>query len=251
MKEKILNYLKEIEEERKINILLACETGSRAWGFPSPDSDFDVRMIYVHEKDWYLSLSEGRDSIERMFEDNELDITGWDLRKSLRLLKKSNSPLIERIQSPILYRNNEKFREGIRQLATASYSRIACMHHYLSMSAKIFEEIQAQDSYNLKKFFYALRTACVCEWIRTREDLPPIEFQNVLNGIEITSSLKEQIDRLIEFKLQANESYFHSGEKELFSYIEACLMQAKAIASDLPAAKAPIDKLNTFFRAWI
>ena len=94
MKEKIQQYLQEIESQKSIKILLACETGSRAWGFPSPDSDYDIRLIYMHDKDWYLSLNEKKDTIELMLEDNNLDISGWDLRKSLRLLWKSNSALL-------------------------------------------------------------------------------------------------------------------------------------------------------------
>src|SRR5690606_32395753 len=116
MSEKIIQYLDKIENEKQIKILLACETGSRAWGFPSPDSDFDIRIIYVHKKDWYLSLSEKKDSIELMFENNDIDISGWDLRKSLRLLQKSNPPLLERIQSPIVYKSDNTFLAEINEL---------------------------------------------------------------------------------------------------------------------------------------
>ena len=93
---KIKHYLTKIEQDKDIKILLACETGSRAWGFASPDSDFDIRIIYLHKKDWYLSLNELKDSIDMMFENNDIDITGWDLRKSLKLLRKSNAALLER-----------------------------------------------------------------------------------------------------------------------------------------------------------
>ena len=86
--ENIITIFKEIEERKKIKILYACETGSRAWGFPSPDSDYDVRFIYMHERDWYLSLNDRDDTVETM--QGDLDITGWDLKKSLVLLKKSN-----------------------------------------------------------------------------------------------------------------------------------------------------------------
>jgi len=141
MNEKIIQYLDKIEKEKDVKILLACETGSRAWGFPSPDSDFDIRIIYVHKKDWYLSLSEKRDSIDLMFENNEIDITGWDLRKSLRLLQKSNPPLLERIQSPILYKHNSSFLKEMNDLANSQYSRIATIHHYLSMAKKFLEDI--------------------------------------------------------------------------------------------------------------
>ena len=103
MDKKIKKYLKNIEEKFDITILLACETGSRAWGFPSPDSDYDVRLIYKHKRDWYLSLAEEKDTIELMLDNNEIDISGWDIRKTLRLLWKSNPPLLERIQSPIIY----------------------------------------------------------------------------------------------------------------------------------------------------
>ena len=82
MSKRITQYLDKIEKQKEVKILLACETGSRAWGFPSPDSDFDIRIIYVHKKNWYLSLSEQKDSIDLMFENNDIDISGWDLRKS-------------------------------------------------------------------------------------------------------------------------------------------------------------------------
>ncbi|HAN77121.1 MAG TPA: hypothetical protein DCQ31_04775 [Bacteroidales bacterium] len=81
MEHKINSYLTEIEVANDIEILLACETGSRAWGFPSPDSDYDVRLIYKHKTDWYLSLTEPKDSIELMLDDNLIDISGWELRR--------------------------------------------------------------------------------------------------------------------------------------------------------------------------
>jgi predicted nucleotidyltransferase len=117
MEVKIKKYLSDLENDKGIKILLACETGSRAWGFPSPDSDFDVRIIYKHDKDWYLSLTEEKDTIEYFLLNNEIDISGWDLRKSLRLLWKSNPPLLERIQSPIIYKVDKEFLIGINIIA--------------------------------------------------------------------------------------------------------------------------------------
>lgn len=97
----IPQIVRKIAADKNITLLYACETGSRAWGFPSPDSDYDVRFIYMHERDWYLSLNQHKDTVEYI--DGDLDITGWDLKKCLALLKKSNVPLIERFQSPIEY----------------------------------------------------------------------------------------------------------------------------------------------------
>ena len=114
MEERIRQYIKEIEKAQDIKVLLACETGSRAWGFPSPDSDYDVRLIYRHRMDWYLSLLEPKDTFEVMLEDNNFDISGWDIRKTLGLLWKSNPPLLERIQSPIVYVADEEFLIGMK-----------------------------------------------------------------------------------------------------------------------------------------
>lgn len=94
MREEILKRLTDIEGEEDVKIFYACESGSRAWGFPSADSDYDVRFLYRHPEEWYLSvdLEEKRDVIERPIND-DLDISGWDLRKALKLLRKSNPPL--------------------------------------------------------------------------------------------------------------------------------------------------------------
>jgi len=247
MNEKIIQYLDKIEKEKDVKILLACETGSRAWGFPSPDSDFDIRIIYVHKKDWYLSLSEKRDSIDLMFENNEIDITGWDLRKSLRLLQKSNPPLLERIQSPILYKHNSSFLKEMNDLANSQYSRIATIHHYLSMAKKFLEELKEKEDYKLKKFFYALRSATACKWILEKEEMPPIEFQKMLSGLNIENSLINRINELISLKATISESYLHNGEKELINFIEICINSADEKRKILPSSKGNIEELNSFF----
>lgn len=251
MREKIIGYLEEIEKEKNIKILLACETGSRAWGFPSPDSDFDIRMIYVHQKDWYLSLSEKKDSIEMMLENNDIDISGWDLRKSLRLLQKSNAPLLERIQSPTLYKYDAQFLSEINLLANSQYSRIATIHHYFSMAKKFMDELKEKEAYKLKKFFYTLRSAIACKWILEKEALPPIEFKKMLAGLNIENTLLTKIDELIFLKSTISEKYLHKGEKELFSFIETCLIATEENKNALPASKGNAEELNIFFRKLI
>ena len=247
MNQRITKYLNDIEQENKIKILLACETGSRAWGFPSPDSDFDVRIIYMHKRDWYLSLTEGKDSIEKMLDNNEIDITGWDLRKTLRLLHKSNPPLLERIQSPIIYRCDKDFLNGINELAKSQYSRIATIHHYLNMATKTFDEIKEVEEYKLKKFFYALRSAIACKWVIEKEEIPPIEFQKMINGLKLESNIENSILELISLKATISEGYLHKGEKNLVSFIENCIQEADAKRLTLPAAKGSLNDLNKFF----
>jgi len=246
-REKINQYLAEIEKEKGIKILLACETGSRAWGFPSPDSDYDVRIIYKHKKDWYLSLNEAKDSIDLMLENKEIDISGWDLRKSLRLLWKSNPPILERIQSPIIYRVDDEFLRRFRELAKVTYSRIATIHHYLSMAKKSYAAVEDDAEYKLKKFFYALRASVACLWILDKEENPPIVFQQMLEGVEIGQELKVRIYELVKLKATKSESYLHTNETALKKFMLRCMEKAEKEAKNLPASKAKMSDLNSFF----
>lgn len=247
MEQKIKEYLNNLEKEKDIEILLACETGSRAWGFPSPDSDYDVRLIYKHKKNWYLSLMEEKDTIECFYENNDIDISGWDLRKSLRLLWKSNPPLLEWLQSPIIYKVDNDFARGIISIAEQSYSKIATIHHYLSMAKKIFEEISDQQEYKLKKFFYALRASVACMWILEKEKMPPIEFKKMLAGLNLEKQLTKRIDELIEIKAIISEAYLHSGEVMLLEFMKNCIESAEMQSHQLAASKAKMSEFNSFF----
>lgn len=247
MRDKINRYLTKIEEEKDMKILLACETGSRAWGFPSPDSDYDVRIIYKHKKEWYLSLSKNKDSINLMFENNQIDIAGWDLRKTLMLLHKSNPPLLERIQSPIIYKSDNEFLKEIKTIAKGEYSRIAAIHHYLSMAKKFLEEIKGKKEYRLKKFFYALRAATACKWILEKEQMPPIEFLKMVNNLNLSKSMINRINELISLKAKVSEKYYHKGEERLIDFMEDCINESDNKREELPAAKRDINKLNLFF----
>lgn len=247
MEDRIIKYLLELERKEEIEILLACETGSRAWGFPSPDSDFDVRVVYKHKKSWYLGLTEEKDTIEYFLENNEIDISGWDLRKSLRLLWKSNPPLLERIQSPIVYKVDQDFPEGINLIAQDTYSRIATIHHYLSMAKKALDEVVTPEQYKLKKFFYALRASVACLWILEREEIPPIEFGKMMHGLELPKNLIDKIAELIDLKSTRSEIYLHKGEVELIDFIKTCIERADKESQNLSASKGKMSDLNEFF----
>jgi len=248
MKERINKYITELEKEKGIEVLLACETGSRAWGFPSPDSDYDVRIIYKHNTEWYLSLTEEKDTIEVFYDNNDIDISGWDLRKSLRLIWKSNAALIERIQSPIIYKKNSEFVDGINLIAQKTYSRIGTIHHYLSMAKKKLSEVEESQDYKLKTFFYALRASVACLWILEKEIMPPIEFGTMLNELDIDEKLKSRIKELIELKSTISESYMHKDEHDLILFMKSCIERADVEAKTLPASNAEMNELNEFFR---
>lgn len=247
MNTKIVNYLQKIEQDKEIKILLACETGSRAWGFPSPDSDYDVRLIYVHKRDWYLGLTDAKDSLQVMYENNDLDFSGWDLRKCLRLLMKSNAALLERIQSPIIYQADTSFMNEIMNIATPCYSRRTTLHHFLGLAKRSYADIVDSKQYKLKKFFYALRAATACRWIIVKQQMPPIEFQKMLYVLDIDESIIKRIEALIELKATISESYLHEGDNDILEFINDNISRAKKRASDLPVAKCDIEKLNSFF----
>lgn len=251
MTEKIQQYLLDIESERNIKILWACETGSRAWGFPSIDSDFDIRLIYVHKNDWYLSLTEQKDSIELMLDNDEIDITGWELKKALNLLMKSNASLLERIQSPIVYQADSEFIDEIRIVAQKFYSKIATLNHYLSMSKKFDEELRSQENFKLKKFFYTLRSTLVCKWILEKESMPPIEFNKIYKNLDLEDNIVDRIDELIKLKSTIKESYFHTGEIQLMNLIQNYIEEAELWKEKLPSANGNSDKLNFTFRHYV
>lgn len=247
MKKTIINKLNEIEKKYNISILLAIESGSRAWGFPSLDSDYDVRFIYKHNPDWYISISEKKDTIERMFS-KELDFGGWDIRKTLKLLKKSNASIFEWMQSPIRYSANKSFLNGLKKLSNDSFSPITCVHHYLSMSKKYYNSFTNSDSIKIKSLFYALRTSLAGKWIVKNKTYPPIQFQILLDHLVNNKRLKLKIERLMENKQQATEKYQIKYDKMLVDYIKKTIEQVEKKTLTLPSSKITEIKLDHFLR---
>lgn len=245
MKETIKSKLYNLEKVSNIKILYACESGSRAWGFPSPDSDYDVRFIYAHNVDWHLSLLDKKDTIDIPINE-DLDIGGWEIKKALRLLWKSNPPLQEWLQSPIVYQTDGQFLKDIHGLSKEFFSPIAVMHHYLSMSKKYFEACQENDEVKLKKYFYALRTAIAGNWVREKGTIPPIELSKMFEIVP--QKVEVKIQELIEVKSQQNEDYLHSREPLIDEFLTEVIKQNEAVANDLPSTNGDIEKLDDFYR---
>lgn len=243
--------LLELEKRNGVKILYACETGSRAWGFPSPDSDYDVRMIYKHDLDWYLSLSDQKDTIEFMSDDNELDVTGWDIKKCLKLMWKSNGALLERVQSPIVYINEQSTASLLKEYAFLCYSPIATMNHYLGMAKKCFSEIDGKEEVKLKKLFYALRASLASKWILTEDTPPPIVFNEMVKHLKFDEKLKVRIAELIALKLGKSESYMHPAENDLNTLIRNEIANAEASFNSLKGRKAKNVQLDVLFRQMV
>jgi predicted nucleotidyltransferase len=180
MKDTIKNVLKEIEQKEKITILAAVESGSRAWGFASPDSDYDVRFLYVRQKEYYLRLNRERDVIEFMLDDT-LDINGWDFDKTLKLLHSSNPTLFEWLRSPIVYRKLP-FIDKLTELSDKYFLIESGLYHYLSMAEGNYREFLKGETVLLKKYFYVLRPLLACLHILSDGTPPPMEFEALLNA---------------------------------------------------------------------
>jgi len=245
MEDIIRSKLIEIENKFKVYVLYACESGSRAWGFPSPNSDYDVRFIYAQDLDWHLSLLDKKDTIDLPIND-DLDIGGWEIKKALGLLRKSNPPLLEWLQSPIVYKSESTFLKGIQDLSKEYFSPIAVMHHYLSMSKKYFEASQESNEVKLKKYFYALRTAVAGNWVREIGTIPPIELSNMFEIVP--QEVEAKIRELIEIKSQQNEDYLHRREPLIDEFLSETISQNEDVANDLSSAKGDIEKLDNFYR---
>jgi len=191
--------LAEIERSEHVKICLAVESGSRAWGFPSADSDYDVRFIYVHHPDWYLSIEPGRDVIERPLI-AQVDASGWDIRKALQLFRKSNPPLLEWLQSPLVYMERSSLASEMRRLLHRYCSPQASAHHYLHMAQGNFREYLHGESVWRKKYLYVLRPLLAMRWIESGRGPVPMEFAQLLQETVNDAALRQAIDELVAAK---------------------------------------------------
>lgn len=247
MENKIIQKLKEIETSHNIKILYACESGSRAWGFNSPDSDYDVRFIYVHPQDWYLSIYEKRDVIEYPITDN-LDINGWDLRKALQLLRKSNPSLLEWINSPITYYKDINTFPFIPQLARQAFSPAPALYHYLHMAKGGFKEYLQGDTVLLKKYLHVLRPLIAMRYIEEYLEIPPTDFLKTLESITIPSEIIELINKLITMKQTGYELGFNSKIPALSDFIQSEFDRWNSTGIPKIEPLMPISELDDFFR---
>ncbi len=247
----IATRLVAAEDEHGVHILYACESGSRAWGFASPDSDWDVRFLYVHPLDWYLSVGEQRDVIELPIVD-DLDINGWELRKALRLMRKGNPVLLEWLNSPIRYRVDTEFLAAIRALAEEHYSPIACFHHYLHTAQNNWRGYLHGPMVRLKKYLYVLRPVLACRWIEAGRGMAPMEFIRLVEATVTDADLCVAIDQLLVLKRAAGELGLGPAIPEIDAFLAAEITRLAEVARTLPAkAKSNNTGMDVLLRQTI
>jgi len=242
----IHDAIAQIESTHDVRVLFAAESGSRAWGFASPDSDYDVRFIYVHRPDWYLSIGEPRDVIEAMLP-GDLDLSGWDLRKALGLFMRCNLALNEWLGSPIVYQTRGDLADQLRGLMPAGFRAPSGYHHYLHMAKGKYEECVAQDPVRLKDVFYVLRPLLACRWIHHSGRQPPTEFARLAEAQWVDSSERQMISALMARKAAANESDRTALDADTRAWfereLETAQSAASAIRSDASLASSSLDEL--------
>jgi len=246
MKNVILEKLDEIEQKEKIKIMHCVELGSRAWGFASPDSDYDVRFIYVREKDFYLRLDPTRDVIEWK-PDETLDINGWDVRKALQLLYKSNPTLFEWNASPIVYRTSEEWAT-VSGIINRYFVAKSGLHHYLSMAKRNYRKYLQGETVRYKKYFYMLRPLLACKWILAEGTPPPILFRSLTDKY-LEPALKPDIENLLAIKMNASEADRGNHLNKINEYIERNIELLETAVAKLPETKhGDWNELNDIFR---
>ena len=252
IQKEIQENLDAIEERFKVRILLAVESGSRAWGFASPDSDYDVRFIYVHRREEYLRIDAVKDVIEWQL-DEVLDINGWDIRKALLAFGKGNPNVMERANSPIIYREAEEW-DGLKTAAMHYFSEKSALCHYYGTANSTLKGFLEGDLIRYKKYFYALRPLLCCRWIERYHSVPPMEFEELLTMFRepdevLTQELYAAIRELLRRKAETEEKDLNPQMPVVISFIREECARQKQISGAAPDDHChDYTELNVAFR---
>src|SRR5262245_22925588 len=227
--ERVRNVLAQVESERGVRVLFACESGSRAWGFASRDSDYDVRFLYVQQRDWYLSIEDRRDVIELPIAE-DLDVSGWELRKALRLLRKSNPPLLEWLKSPIVYQHDAQFVAEFAAVAEEFYSPRRCFAHYLRMAFGNWRDyLRGRELVSLKKYLYVFRPLLASRWIERQLGQVPMLFAELVEGVLEEPEVRAALAELVARKQAGDELAVELPVEALSSFVEGELARLDAL----------------------
>ncbi|MFT4252912.1 MAG: nucleotidyltransferase domain-containing protein [Caulobacter sp.] len=238
-RDQIARRLADIAREEGVRVLLAVESGSRAWGFHSPDSDYDVRFVYARPIADYLSLTPPRDVIERPIDD-DLDIGGWDVAKALRLVARGNAVVSEWLSSPILYTEDADFRSVFEPIAQAWRDLHGDVAHYHGLARRQWGSfIEGREEVRLKKYFYVIRPAVALQWLRERGDAqPPMSLPRLLDHVRLPPETAEALEDLRRRKQAAGETV---GVGARIPAIDAYVREQMAWAVGAKPSVAPRD----------
>lgn len=245
VKSTILKRLKDIEREENVTILFAVESGSRAWNIASLDSDYDVRFVYVRRRDDYLKLNPIRDVLEYPIDDL-LDINGWDIKKALLLLNKSNPTIIEWLNSSIIYMKT-MYMNRMQELLPFCFDESRSLYHYLNMARNNYQQFLTGDEVKAKKYFYCLRPLLSCDWILEHNCPPPLPFNELVDA-QLPLALHEEVSRLLEIKVNVPELRVIPRIESINQYVMERIDNVSMILQKLKSEKkADLEVLDHFF----
>lgn len=230
IKKEILEKLTEIERKENVKVLYAVESGSRAWGVESPDSDYDVRFVYVRSREDYLSLQEKRDVIEWQL-DEVLDINGWDLKKTLTQFRKGNATLFEWANSPVVYKTTELW-EQIYEVGRKYFSQKVALYHYYGTANSTFRQHLQEERVKYKKYIYALRPLLACRYIEQNHTIPPVKFEDLLKQ-SLPKELADEIQTMLKIKANSDEKDLNPRMPVIHKYIEEEIKRYEQISKEM------------------
>jgi predicted nucleotidyltransferase len=231
----IMRKLQVVEAEHGVRVLYACESGSRGWGFASPDSDYDVRFVFVRPAREYLRVTRVRDVIEEV-PGLVFDVNGWDVRKAFQLLAKGNATLMEWLSSPVVYRQDGRFVQRLQEVAAAVYQPIRSFHHYHAMGRGNYREYLQGDQVRAKKYLYVLRPLLAAKWVLERPVAPPMAFESLVRELVDDPAVLRDIEELLALKRRSGEQEWLPARPLLNAYLDRLLA---TLAEASPAVGSP------------
>ena len=243
--EYLRDLLRNIESEHSIGVIYGVESGSRAWGFESQNSDYDIRFLYVRPIERYLSLEKPSNTLE-LRTSSDLDLSGWDLRKALLFLRKSHPVLLEWLRSPIVYTEQLAIVQQMRDLGEKFFSPRASIYHYVSWAEHTLHRYFQQPEVAAKRYLYVMRPLLCCRWIQTIGGQPPLQIQTLIAAVDMTNETKAAINTLIMKKSAGYELGIVGRIPALDRYIYKTLPQIKTF---LPKSSEPVpfESLDSLF----
>lgn len=256
MREHILKVLEQIEKDYDVKILYACESGSRAWGFPSKESDYDIRFIYVHRREWYLSIDQRRDVLEvpkhdklSIQVDKLLDLNGWELTKALRLFRKSNPPLLEWLHSNIIYYQAYSAINKMKEIESQILSPLSGIHHYLKMAKGNYRDYLNREEVKIKRYFNIFRPLLAAKWIEKHNEFPPIKFTQLVEDILPNGEMKKIFDDIIKQKVAGEVVDLNPRTEIIKHFLDIEMEHLEQYVKELSVDKSnPTEILNQLFR---
>lgn len=249
MIEEIKKHLIALEKERNIEILFSAESGSRAWGCPSPDSDYDIRIIFKRPFSDYLGIDEPKDSID-YFHGELLDINGWDIKKTLKLVRKSNATPFEWLQSPFIYSEKEGFKEALLEICKTYFIPKNAIHHYTGIAKNTLANNPLDGHLKLKKFFYILRPLMAAKWIIEKNCIPPMDIPNLSEILE-DQEFKNKLADLLKLKEGKNEDFVYKIDPFLAEGVEDLFLFVSSHKPNKDQERKDSQLLNQFFKKTI